>query len=132
MKKIYIMKLFIIIIFCFKISGCKYEYDNVTYKLPRPQFEQVFSLFSVDDVTKDKIKNIYDKMTTEELIYLKYNYYSAIPVFYYSNNYWNPQDTIYYQGNSIIIRGSVASNDFENLFKTALKAYKNDDTNKLK
>jgi len=70
-------------------------------------------------------------MTEEELLDLKYNYYSAIPVFQIKNNEHNPQDTIQYIGNAIYIRGTVEENNFSKLFRTALDGYKNDDTNKL-
>jgi hypothetical protein len=71
-------------------------------------------------------------MTDEELVDLKYNYYSAIPIFWYSNNAYNPQNTIEYKGNAIHIRGYVDEIDeFNTLFMTALAGYKNDNLNQL-
>ena len=125
-------KAFIILFLCLAFIGCKYEYNYITNNMtPRPAFHQVFAFFTVDDSTKDLIKAIYETMTDEELIDLKYNYYSPIPVFWHPNNQFNPQNTIRYQGNAIYIRGTVEHDNFETLFKAAIEAYKNDVLNKL-
>ena len=124
-------------ILCSVFAGCKHEveYRYVYWEreiTTRPAFEQIFTFFSVDDVSKNRIKTIYNAMTTAELVDLKYNYYSAIPVFWTKNNLYNPQDTIEYQGNAIYIRGVVEDiNIFIGLFKDALQGYKNDNLNKL-
>ena len=133
MKAKWIIGLFIL---CFVFVGCKHEIeyryrDVIIETAPRPTFNQVFEFFTVDDLMKNKIKMIYETMTDDELVDLKYNYYSPIPIFGYSNNAWNPQNTIYYSGNVIIIRGSIDPDDFERLFKTALESWKNDELNKI-
>jgi len=115
-------------------TGCKpeIEYKYITKEgASRPAFYQVFAFFTVDDETIDWVKMIYDKMTDEELVDLKYNYYSPVPIFGVSNNAYNPQNTIEYKGNAIYIRGSVDANNFEGLFRAALGAYKNDIVNQL-
>ena len=122
-----------VLIFCFVFVGCKHEIEYryvIKQTGPRPTFNQVFVFFTVDDAMQNKIEMIYETMTDEELVDLKYNYYSPIPVFGYANNSYNPQNTIYYSGNVIIIRGSDLD-DSERLFKTALESWKNDDLNKI-
>jgi len=134
MKKIWITE-FYVILFFFTFAGCKseIEYRIVIKEIaPRPTFEQIFTFFSVDDESKNRIRSIYNAMTVEELVDLKYNYYSAIPVFWTKNNVYNPQDTIEYKGNAIYIRGRVEDiNNFNSLFRAALEGYKNNNLNQL-
>jgi len=120
------------LVFSFIIIGCKHDTEYIDKQVgPRPTFNQVFAFFTLDSAYINKIKTIYDAMTDEELVDLKYNYYSAVPVFGLSNNQYNLKNTIYYQGNAIYIRGSVDPDNFEELFMAALEAYKNDALNKL-
>ena len=123
--------LFLIII----LIRCKYDYSENYYIIdtvaPRPAFEQIFAFFTLDDTAIEQIRIIYNSMSDEELVDLKYNYYSAIPVFGVPNNSFNPQNTIQYRGNAIYIRGTVDPDDFERLFLEAVDAYKKDDLNKL-
>jgi hypothetical protein len=135
MKRLWIKKFYAFLTFCLVFAGCKFEIEHreVVKKIaPRPTFEQTFTFFSVDDETKNRIRMIYNTMTTEELVDLKYNYYSAIPIFWTKNNSYNPQDIIEYKGNAIYIRGRVEDTDiFNELFKAALEGYKNDNLNQL-
>gem|GEM_PF-5479248 len=127
-------KYLFLVIICFALLGCKKEIeyrDKFILTGPRPSFNQTFTFFSVDDITINKIEIIYQSMTDWYLLDLKYNYYSPVPVFQYPNNSWNPQNTIYYQGNTIIIRGTIETDSFAQLFITALESYKNDETNKI-
>ena len=123
--------LFLIII----LIGCKYDYSENYYIIdtvaPRPAFEQVFAFFTLDEAAIEQIRTIYNSMTDEELVDLKYNYYSAIPVFGVTNNNFNPQNTIQYRGNAIYIRGTVNPDNFERLFLAAVDAYKKDALNQL-
>jgi hypothetical protein len=151
MKKALFTTIGIFLFFCVSVVGCKHEieyrteYRDVIKEVevekevvvevevaPRPTFNQIFSFNRVDDRTRNRIKNIYDTMADEELVDLKYNYYSAIPIFWYPNNAYNPQNTIEYKGNAIHIRGYVEETDeFNTLFMTALTGYKNDNLNQL-
>jgi hypothetical protein len=135
MKKIRVIEFYVILTLCFIFAGCKseIEYRYVIKEIAtRPTFEQIFTFFSVDDETKNRIRSIYNAMTIEDIVDLKYNYYSAIPVFWTKNNVYNPQDTIEYKGNAIYIRGRVEDiNNFNSLFKAALEGYKNDNLNQL-
>jgi len=116
-----------ICVICFAFIGCKTEYIEIA---PRPTFKQVFTFSGgVSEDAKNMIEAIYNKMSDEELVDLKYNYFSAIPVFGYPNNIFNPRDIIEYRGNAIHIRGEP--DDFEKKFLAALDRYKDDDLNKL-
>jgi PBP1b-binding outer membrane lipoprotein LpoB len=130
MKKNIVISL--IVVLALMVVGCKYEYNYYNEKkTPQPTFNQIFAFFTVDDLSKNEIKAIHESMADEELIDLKYNYYSPVPVFGIRNNEYNPRDTIYYKGNVINIRGTPAANAFAGLFMIALEDYKNDDLNKL-
>jgi len=134
MKKLPILKVLILLMLLYFIpAGCVFDnyYNTIIEVAPRPTFEQVFVFYTVEAQIKDEVEIIYEAMTDEELVDLKYNYFSPIPVFGIKNNVFNPQDTIQYSGNAIYIRGTPGADNFESLFLAALEAYKNDILNKI-